>query len=250
MVDLRVGNCTDILDDLIEENKKVDLIITSPPYNLGMKQSMNKDVIVSYNKYTDDLEYKDYINWQVDILNKCYELLTDRGLLYYNHKERHYKNNYFNPINVVQSSKLKPLQTIIWNRLSGMNFNIGRYVNSYEQIIVAYKNENTYMRINKSAEKYFDVWNIQPTSNYMQVATFPLELPERIIRGYNNYDNLVVLDPFMGSGTTGVACKKLGVDFIGIELDDLYFNNARKRIEETDESGYFIMHPHKQNKLW
>ena len=50
MVDLRVGNCTDILDDLIEENKKVDLIITSPPYNLGMKQSMNKDVIVSYNR--------------------------------------------------------------------------------------------------------------------------------------------------------------------------------------------------------
>ena len=131
-----------------------------------------------------------------------------------------------------------------------MNFNIGRYVNSYEQVIVAYKNENTYMRINKSAEKYFDVWNIQPTPNYMQVATFPLELPERIIRGYNNYDDLVVLDPFMGSGTTGVACKKLGVDFIGIELDDLYFNNARKRIEETDESGYFIMHPHKQNKLW
>jgi DNA modification methylase len=249
MIDVRNGNCTNVLEDLIKEGKKVDLIITSPPYNLGMKAGMKQDVVVKYNEYEDNLDYIDYINWQVSILNKCYDLLTDRGLIYYNHKERHFKGEYFNPINVIQKSNLRPLQTIIWNRMCGMNFNVGRYVSSYEQIVVAYKNEKNYMRISKNAEKYFDVWNIPPSPNYMQVATFPVDIPERIIKGYENYQNLTVSDPFMGSGTTGVACKRLGVDFIGIELDAMYFENAKQRIENADTSGYTTSKK-QNNYLW
>ena len=154
-------------------------------------------------------------------------------MLYYNHKERHFEEFYFNPLNIIQQSKLKPLQTIIWNRKSGVTFNIGRFVNCYETINVCYKTDK-YMRINKKYESFFDVWNILPNDDPLQVATFPLEIPKRIIKAYDNKRTLKVLDPFLGSGTTGVACKQLGRDFIGIEIDEKYFNQAKTRIEKTN----------------
>ena len=60
----------------------------------------------------------------------------------------------------------------------------------------------------------------------------PIGLIEKLVRNSSKVGD-VILDPFMGSGTTGVACKALGRDFIGIELDDEYFNIAKKRIEEA-----------------
>lgn len=250
-LDLRHGDCTKVLDDLIAEGVKVDLIITSPPYNLGFEKRTSGDLVVKYNEYHDTMDYAEYELWQIDILNKCYKLLSERGLLYYNHKERHIKGHYFNPINLIQKSNIMPLQTIIWNRTGGINFNIGRYVNCYESVIVGYKNEQEYMKINANSEKYLDVWNILPQKSYMQMATFPVELPERIIKGYMQYENIKVLDPFMGSGTTGVACQKMGVDFIGIEIDELYYNNACKRIKNLDTTGYVTMNSQKyENKLF
>lgn len=250
-LDLRLGDCTKILDDLIAEGVKVDLIITSPPYNLGFENRTSGDLVVKYNEYHDTMDYDEYESWQISILNKCYELLSDRGLIYYNHKERHIKGKFFHPINLIQKSKIQPLQTIIWNRVGGINFNIGRYVNSYESIIVGYKNEKEYMKIDKESEKHLDVWDIHPHKSYMQMATFPPELPERIIKGYMHYSNLKVLDPYLGSGTTGLVCNKLGVDFIGIEIDELYYNNACKRIRDLDTCGYVTMNAQKyENKLF
>ena len=230
MLDLRNGDCTEILKTLPDNS--VDIIITSPPYNLSHIKRKDGDSCIKYNTYTDDLAYDDYIKWQVEILNECYRVLKDTGVLYYNHKERHFENYYFNPLNVVQASKLRPLQTIIWDRMSGTTFNIGRFVNCYETITVCYKTDK-YMRINKQYEKDFDVWKIRPNQNPLQVATFPEELPLRILRAYDNQPQLTVLDPFMGSGTTGVASIKLGRDFIGIEIDKKYFEQAKKRIEGT-----------------
>lgn len=227
-------DCIEVMDELIAKGVKVDLIITSPPYNLGHYKRNCGGVLVKYNSYKDDMDYDDYEKWQIEFLNKCYDLLSDRGLIYYNHKERHFKGKYFNPINLVQCSKLKPLQTIIWNRKSGYTFNIGRYVNCYESIIVAYKNIKKYMRIPIEQEKYFDVWNITPSKNNGQVATYPLELPLRILKGYKNYKDLLVLDPFMGLGTTGIACKKMGIDFIGIDIDKKYFDIVKQCLEDKE----------------
>ena len=63
-------------------------------------------------------------------------------------------------------------------------------------------------------------------------AAFPIELPEWAITVYSQ-NEATVLDPFMGSGTTGVACKKLGRNFIGIELDYNYFKIAEQRVKSA-----------------
>lgn len=229
MIDLKCGDCLEKMKEIPDNS--IDLIITSPPYNLAHNKRKQGDCLIKYNSYSDDLCYDDYINWQIQVLQECFRVLKDTGVLYYNHKERHIKGFYFNPLNIIKKTDFHVLQTIIWDRGKGMTFNIGRYVNCYETITVAYKSQK-YMRINKEYEKMFDVWHFPPEKKPYQTASFPIELPKRIIMGYDNQENLLVLDPFMGSGTTGVACKILCRDFIGIELDEKYFNTAKNRIEK------------------
>lgn len=220
------ADCMDILPTL--EDESVDLIITSPPYNFKHRDNNHDEIVVTYNTYEDNLDPKEYEKWQVTVLNECYRVLKNTGLLYYNHKERHSKGEYFHPLNIVQKTKFHPLQTIIWNKNGGVMFNTGRFSNCHEVIIVAYKSKD-YMRISLEAEKFFDVWNINRDVNPCLTASFPLELPKRIINAYNEYKDLVVLDCFMGSGTTALASLEEGRDFIGIEIDKEYYDYAVNR---------------------
>ena len=76
-------------------------------------------------------------------------------------------------------------------------------------------------------------------------AQFPMAVIDRIIRASSNSNDLI-LDPFMGSGTTGVACAKMGRKFIGIELDEGYFDIACRRIEQAyKQPDLFIAPPPK-----
>ena len=86
--------------------------------------------------------------------------------------------------------------------------------------------------------KFFDqgyttVWQMRPSENEGHVCTFPIELVNRCLSMATEHGD-TVLDPFMGSGTTGVACVNTGRNFIGIELDPDYFAIAEKRIEEAN----------------
>lgn len=79
----------------------------------------------------------------------------------------------------------------------------------------------------------FNVWDINAEkSKQNHPAVFPLSLPKDLIKSWSNEGDLI-LDPFMGSGTTGVACKELNRDFIGIEIDKQYFEIAKERIDNV-----------------
>lgn len=85
----------------------------------------------------------------------------------------------------------------------------------------------------KTGAKLYDWWNINQVKNVSKDKTshpcqMPVEVMERIISVLP--DDVTVVDPFMGSGTTGIACKRLGKDFIGIEIDSEYFRIAENRI--------------------
>ena len=79
--------------------------------------------------------------------------------------------------------------------------------------------------------KMSSVWQIPPAPANGHETPKPVELLERIVLATSNEGDMV-LDPMMGSGTTGVACKRLGRDFIGIEINEEYFEIAKKRIAE------------------
>ena len=78
------------------------------------------------------------------------------------------------------------------------------------------------------------MWTFKPEGKMKDhPAAFPLELPKRLIK-MNTYIGDTVLDPFMGSGTTGVACRGLHRNFIGIELDKEYYQVAKERIKNEE----------------
>ena len=83
----------------------------------------------------------------------------------------------------------------------------------------------------------YDWWNVNQVKNVSSEKTaHPCQMPQEVMNNIIGIlpksDDLVVVDPFMGSGTTTLACMKYNVDFIGIELDEEYFNIACKRIEQ------------------
>ena len=103
-----------------------------------------------------------------------------------------------------------------------------------------YKNPND-KRIKKLIEqgkkgaRLYDWWNVNQVKNVSHEKTdHPCQMPVQVMENIINIlpENLTVVDPFMGSGTTGVACKNLGRKFIGIEIDTDYFKIAKQRMEE------------------
>lgn len=88
--------------------------------------------------------------------------------------------------------------------------------------------------------RLYDWWNVNQIKNVSRDKTahpcqMPLDVMNNIIGILPRDENTVVIDPFMGSGTTGISCKKYGVDFIGIEIDETYFEIAQDRIVNYSE---------------
>ena len=125
-------------------------------------------------------------------------------------------------------------QIIIWHRKGGINFNPGYFLPSYEVIYLIAKNN---FKLTAEGIARGDVWNITQDSNNPHPAPFPVELAETIIR---STEAQLILDPFMGSGTTAIASHRAGRNFIGIDNSDEYCRLARKRFDEIKKQSQLI----------
>src|ERR1035441_9603379 len=136
-----LGDCEKELENLINEGIKVKLIWTSPPYNLGnfkkgsFYNGKSKGDTLSYNSH-DDMAFGDYILWQRQILALCYNLLTDDGAIFYNHKPRILDGEYDNRRGLIPFSIR---QEIIWNRKSMINFTGTFFAPNTERIFIIAK---------------------------------------------------------------------------------------------------------------
>lgn len=224
------GDCLEVMRSL--ESGSVDLVVTSPPYNLGLtkrsKPRSSKDstwnnskLYDGYGDYDDNLPHDEYVAWMRDVLSECWRLISDDGAIYFNHKPRIQKGNVWLPHELNPSLPLR--QEIIWDRGSGMNHGKSFCTPSHERILLFAKPKFRFLK-----GKPRDVWRIIPARNNDHPAPFPLELPLTAIRCT---DAQTILDPFMGSGTTGVAAKMLGRQFIGIERYGKFAEQAAARIE-------------------
>jgi len=218
------GDCLEVMQGI--PSGSIDLVFTSPPYNLknssgnGMKDGRggkwsNAALLNGYNGYDDNMPHDKYVEWQRACLTEMMRTLKDDGAIFYNHKWRVQKGLLQDRQDIVEGFPVR--QIIIWQRKGGFNFNAGYFLPTYEVIYVIAKPK---FKLAKGANKHGDVWLIGQERNNEHPAPFPVELAERVVSSTNAN---VVLDPFMGSGTAGVACKKLNRDFIGIELDKEYF---------------------------
>lgn len=218
-VELYKGRCEEVLPLLQDES--VNLIVTSPPYNLGEAHKgsfyggKGKGAKISYDEHTDKMEDDKYRAWQHFVLLECWRILKPDGAIYYNHKPRVNKGIFDDRRDLIP---LPIRQEIIWDRCVMVNFNGSFFAPNTERIFIVAKPD---WKPNKETLGWGEVWKIPPESNTEHPAPFPLELAKRcIISGSKEGD--VVLDPFSGSGTTLRGAKLLGRKGIGIELSENY----------------------------
>lgn len=212
----------------------IDLVVTSPPYNLrnstgnGMKDGRGgkwsrAQLLNGYEMHGDDMPHDDYVEWQRACLKEMFRLLRDDGAIFYNHKWRVQGGLLQDRADIVAGFPVR--QIIIWRRKGGINFNPGYFLPTYEVIYLIAKPN---FRLAQKANAVGDVWEFTQESGNPHPAPFPEDLINRII-GSTNAD--IILDPFVGSGTTAVCAKRLGRRFIGIEISPTYCEMAEERLK-------------------
>jgi modification methylase len=229
-----------IKGDTLQELKKlksnfVDVGVTSPPYN---KQENKKGWLVKNVKYdtaSDKCSEDVYQQNQVDVLNELYRVIKNGGSFFYNHKIRWEKGEMIHPMDWLRKTKWLIRQEIIWDRSIAANIRGWRFWQIDERIYWLYKpmDENKIgQEIKPKHALLTSIWKFFPERNNPHPAPFPLILPLRCV--YSILDDRtdgIVIDPYMGSGTTLVAAKLLGHDFIGIDISKQYVEMAEKRIK-------------------
>jgi site-specific DNA-methyltransferase (adenine-specific) len=226
----------------------VDCIITSPPYNVGL----------SYNEYDDSKEYSDYLAWMTDVFNSCYRVLTADGRMCINIGDG--KNGsiptHSDFIQICKRIGFKVMTIIVWNKNttsrrtawgSFMSASAPSFPRNFEYILVFSKSKKLLSKGESTISKDdFIKWsngmwtfNTEKLSHVGHPAAFPIELPTRLLRMLT-YKDAVVLDMFIGSGTTAIACIKEKRQYIGFEISQEYVDIANKRITaETSQLSLF-----------
>jgi len=251
-VTLYCGDCREILPTLA----RADVVITSPPYNLGNTSSggfptgkighYSADARMigrggqgkwararapgglahGYGTHDDAMPHDAYVAWQKEIMTLCWVQIADNGAIFYNHKPRVLDGLLVTPFAYLPPD-LPIRQVVIWARAGGINFSPAFYCPTHEWVVILAK--PGFRLRDKGASGAGDVWYIPQEANTEHPAPFPLQLPLNILETTLCES---VIDPFMGSGTTGVACVRMGRKFIGIEIEPKYFDIACRRIRQ------------------
>jgi site-specific DNA-methyltransferase (adenine-specific) len=249
------------------QDGEVDVIVTSPPYNIG----------IEYAGYNDRRDNGEYLAWLFKVAEECRRVLKDDGSFFLN-----VGNKPSNPYNILRIAiTLEPLfklQNIIYwvKSIAIQKQDVGDYPNILGDIAVGhYKPINSPRFLHDCVEPiyhltkhgdveldrlaigvpyqdksnigrwsaatqdlrcrgnvwfipYETIWNRQTQRPHP--STFPVKLPEMCIKLHGLKRTKLVLDPFMGLGSTAVACKRLGIDYIGFELSPEYVKLAEERL--------------------
>lgn len=236
------GDCLEVMRQIPDHS--IDLVVTSPPYNLknstgnGMKDGRGgkwskAGLLKGYSTYDDNMPHAEYVKWQHACLAEMMRLIKDTGAIMYNHKWRVQNGLLQDRSDIVFGLPVR--QIIIWRRKGGINFNAGYFLPTYEVIYLIAKPK---FKLAPHANAVGDIWEFTQDMNNPHPAAFPVALIERCI---GSTTAQVVLDPFMGSGTTAVVAQALKRSYIGIEISPDYCKMAEERVERNREKSEVSM---------
>lgn len=220
--------CGDCLEEMKKiPDKSVDLVLTSPPYNLGSNHHTGN---IKHNPYNDDLPENEYQSKQIQVLSELFRITKDVGSLFYNHKNRIKAGKQITPYEWLLKTEWVIKQELVWFNRS-QNFDKIRFYPMTERVYWLAKLPSTKLFNVINHHDLFE-WTAEGTDKEHKRA-FPKQMVSDILSCFP--DANTILDPFMGSGTTGVACKELNRNFIGIEISPEYYKIAEERIHNTQE---------------
>lgn len=216
-----LGNAVELVEHLPKDAEIC--IVTDPPFNIGYH----------YNEYKDNLSEEDYYN-------NLLKIFKGRKFVVIHYAEALHK----------LSIKLNeaPLKVVSWvynSNTAKQHRDIAFYgvkpnFNAVKQPYKNPKDKRIKERIARGigGGRLYDWWNVNQVKNvskkeYKHPCIMPLDVMEKIIGILPK--ELVIVDPFMGSGTTCVACKKLGREYIGIEINEEYYKIAKQRLDSTEK---------------
>jgi site-specific DNA-methyltransferase (adenine-specific) len=260
--------CMDCMEGMgLLPDRSVDVIVTSPPYNIGKE----------YTAYDDRRPRREYLTWMGSVFDECRRVLRDDGSFFLNVGGK--PSDPWIPLDILAEARdVLHLQNVIhWvksiaipagsvGKATGIEedlavghykpVNSDRYLSSCHEYVfhltrtgetpldklavgVGYQDKSNIRRWRAGAGGLRDrgsVWfipyeTIQTSRPHPTV--FPDRLPEMCIQLHGIRSDGVVLDPFMGTGSTAVACIRLDVRYLGFELDPDYVAIARERVEEA-----------------
>ena len=220
MIDLRQGDCLEVMKDI--PDKSIDLILTDPPFELETHGGGNRKQWANiHNRFIDNLSNGfDYDVVFEEMLRVC---KTPNILIFCSNKQISKIMTWF------ENKKLS-VTLLCWHKEGYVPFANGKHMSDVEFIVyVRGKNShwNNELPTKEKSKVLNDNWRIKwklhPTQKSIEILTHLLNL--------HSFKNDIVLDCFMGSGSTGIACLNTNRNFIGIELDENYFNIAKERIE-------------------
>jgi len=233
------GDCIDVLGKA--GSAFADLIFADPPFNIGYK----------YDKYYDKVKKKNYIGWTKEWMAACKRVLKPDGSFYIAIGDEYAAN-----VKVIADELgLFMRNWIIWHYTFGQQMK-NKFARSHTHIFYLVNDEKAFtfnddvVRVISDRQKKYrdkranpegkmpdDVWDEYPRlcGTFEERTDFPCQMPEsllaRIIR-FSSNERDWVLDPFSGSGTTGVVAAKLNRKYTGIELSSEYAGESRKRIKK------------------
>ncbi len=235
-VTLYLGDCKHAADYI----NGVDLIVTSPPYNqlsqlngkiggLWAKKNFGKAFVDKWQTegYLDDIPEDIYQTQQNRLFGNLSKLCRKTASLFYNHQVRWRDHVLIHPIIWFHPNLWQLRQEIIWDRAGGMMFN-ARMFCRFDERILWFTASNSW-KWNQRSVGEGTIWRMPRSQNKAHPVAFPIELPLRCIKAATD-ENDLILDPYMGGGTVGVAAVRTYRRFVGIEKDEKFYAMARTAI--------------------
>src|SRR3989338_58559 len=235
------GDTIQLLKDM--EPNSVDLIFADPPYNLSGKDHLtckNGKMAVCDKGEWDQID--DIHEFNREWVEGCIRVLKDDGTIWISGKLHNHPS-----IGVtLKKLNLWIINDIIWYKPNASPLlQKNRFVPSTELIWIASKSKKYYFnyemaRCLNNGKQMRNLWELTAERHK---TTHPTEKPEKLLERIiliGSEEGDTVLDPFMGSGTTGAVAKQLNRNFIGLEIDSAYFKIAKNRIENAQPQGNLI----------
>lgn len=209
------------------DDNSVDIIVTSPPYNLMGQYSCKSQMNRSFTSkrledwYDDKMDEKEYQQWQKECVSEMVRIC--KGSVFYVHQVRYAwgrKNEFYHPIHWLNEFVI--WSEIIWNRGNGIS--AAKRPTMADQRIYMIGKPKVWNKPNCTS-----VWDIPSVRNSNHVCPFPDELVERCLNMCSNEGD-IVFDPFVGIGTTAIVAKKMNRKYIGVDINEDYINEAKTKL--------------------
>ena len=238
------GDCLNLLKKI--DNYSIDIVITSPPYNMNLRirngkycsRQIVKEISTKYTEFDDNLPIEEYNKFHTEVLK---ELLRVADLVFYNIQiVTGSKRSIFKMIGEF-SDNLKEI--IVWDKGHGQPAMQKQVLNRRTELILVFEKDYPISRQFRKRGKFArgtvdDIWEIKRQRNNIKnhAATFPEDLVRKIIENFSD-ENDTILDCFLGTGTTAVVAKKLNRNFVGMEISPKYVEITKDRLKNNGKKS-------------